>query len=68
MVTWQPIKTAPKDQMFIWAKPRGNGKWSLGLAYWTVSGYSRDAYGAPEQEEATHWMPLPPPPSTGEAG
>jgi hypothetical protein len=53
--------------MFIWAVPRGKGKWSLGLAYWTVSGNWRDAYATPGvPEQATHWMPLPEPPRTDE--
>lgn len=24
---WQPIETAPKGEMFIWALPKGDGKW-----------------------------------------
>ncbi len=62
---WQPIKTAPKNEMFIWAIPKGGGKWGLGLAYPNVSGRWSDAYGdrcAPR--EATLWAPLPPPPGS----
>lgn len=61
MSEWQLIKTAPKNEMFIWARPKGEGKWALGLAYWNVSGTWSDAYGAPPSE-ATHWYPLPSPP------
>jgi hypothetical protein len=59
---WQPIKTAPKNEMFIWAYRR-DGRWSIGLAYRNVSGGWSDAYGdlGPPQH-ATHWMPLPAPP------
>lgn len=60
---WRPIESAPKGEMFIWAAPRQGGKWGLGLAYWTVSGPWRDAYGAPSLD-ATHWMPLPEPPAS----
>lgn len=62
---WQPIETAPKAQMFIWAAPKDGGKWGLGLAYRNVSGGWSDAYGSDAPEHATHWMPLPSPP--GEA-
>lgn len=60
---WRHIKTDPpaKGEMFIWARPKGGGKWALGLAYWNVSGSWSDAYGA-SPKEATHWMPLPAPP------
>lgn len=60
---WEPIETAPKDEMFIWAAPKGDGKWSLGLAYRNVSGGWSDAYGSDAPVRATHWMLLPNPPS-----
>jgi hypothetical protein len=64
MSGWQPIETAPKDEMFVWAAPdwKRTGKWKLGLAYRNVSGGWSDAYGAPAPEYATHWWPLPAPP------
>jgi hypothetical protein len=62
---WQDISTAPKGEMFIWAKPFGPGKWSIGLAYRNVSGGWSDSYGA-STIGATHWLPLPPPPSIKE--
>ena len=60
---WQPIETAPKDKMFIWAAPNGPGKWSIGLAYQNVSGGWSDAYGSDASARATLWAPLPSPPS-----
>lgn len=59
---WQPIETAPRDQMFIWAMPKLDGQWGLGLAYRNVSGGWSDAYGA-ATKGATHWTPLPAPPA-----
>ena len=59
---WQPIETAPKNEMFIWATPKGEGKWSLGLAYRNVSGGWSDAYGGDAPRHATRWHRLPAPP------
>lgn len=64
---WRDIATAPKDRMFIWAVPRGNGYWGLGLAYPSKPGWS-DAYGSDAPKKATLWADLPPPPSQGEQG
>jgi hypothetical protein len=60
---WHPIKTAPKNEMFIWAYRHANKGWSIGLAYRNVmSGWS-DAYGDQEAPaKATHWASLPDPP------
>jgi hypothetical protein len=64
MSEWKPIKTAPKDEMFIWARPKGDGKWGIGLAYRNVSGGWSDAYGdGSVPSSATHWHRLPSPPS-----
>lgn len=52
----------PTDEMFIWARPKGEGKWGLGLAYRNVSGGWSDAYGAPTTD-ATHWKRIGDPPS-----
>lgn len=70
---WQPIETAPKDGSWIlvyepgadepcvyvvqWGVP----EWGGGPETWvTIAlGPNPDTYNA---EEATHWMPLPPPP------
>lgn len=58
---WRTIEREPppKDEMFIWAAPKGDGKYSLGLAYHNVSGGWSDAYGNDAPDRATHWMPLP---------
>lgn len=50
---------APKG-MFLWARQNDTG-WGLGLAYWTVSGVWRCAYGS-NTMGATHWHALPEPP------
>ncbi len=62
MTEWKPIETAPKDEMFIWTY-RLDGKWRTGLAYRNVSGGWSDAYGGDAPRHATHWAPMPPPPS-----
>jgi hypothetical protein len=63
MTEWQPIDTAPKDEMFIWAYRR-EGKWRVGLAYRNVSGGWSDAYGNLDPPKyATHWHPMPEPPT-----
>jgi hypothetical protein len=65
LLEWRPIETAPKDMMFIWACPKGDGKFGIGLAYQNVSGGWSDAYGdrvAPC--EATLWATLPPAPES----
>ena len=50
----------PPKGMFLWARQTATG-WSLGLAYWTVSGNWRCAYGT-DTRDATHWHELPEPP------
>lgn len=49
----------PTNGMFIWARPNKHGSWGVGLAYWTVSGKWRDAYGDPHAAHATHWHRMP---------
>jgi hypothetical protein len=64
---WQPIETAPRDRMFIWAYQR-EGKWSVGVAYRNVSGGWSDAYGnLGPPKYATHWAPMPTPPALSRA-
>lgn len=60
---WQPIETAPKDEMFIYYEPC-DGKRCIGLAYRTVSGEWRDTMPGEWHRplSPTHWMPLPEPP------
>jgi hypothetical protein len=75
---WQPIETAPTDGTWVllYAPPE---KWErrtgqMYVATWEATGYNSEpqwAYGANGYEHsfrhgvygATHWMPLPAPPS-----
>lgn len=63
---WQPIETAPRDQVLLLAAEYyGAGDWrikcgcSLPGGGWLVWGASW---------EPTHWMPLPPPPTDSDSG
>lgn len=67
MSEWRDIKKDPPPRgtgMIIWARPKGNGEWSLGLAYMTVSGYYSDAYESTGPLRATHWKEIGEPPSS----
>ena len=56
---WQPIETAPMDEMFLWGYWK-NGRFSIGLSYRTVSKTNVDAYGGGDVSRfATHWLALP---------
>jgi hypothetical protein len=56
---WQPIETAPKNQSIL-------VHWQLASPYdqglITVSLFTDDNH-SPGEDKATHWMPLPEPPS-----
>lgn len=79
MSEWQPIETAPKDRTHILLFV-GNDKPQIVVAYYesfvtedgTVEWWAyadwllQDAAG--EIFGPTHWMPLPPPPQTGDEG
>jgi hypothetical protein len=70
-MNWQPIETLQAQtlkEMFIWAQPKDDGKWSLGLGYRTVSGTWADIYGGDAPKYATHWMSLPEPPNAPHDG
>lgn len=59
MSQWQPIETAPKDgQHILIAMPSG----TIVSAVWYAGGWEVDHTGSDEQH-ATHWMPLPEPPT-----
>lgn len=52
----------PTTEPVVYARPKSDGRWYVGIAYWTVS-----AKWNPEAESQyapgfTHWMPLPDPP------
>lgn len=56
---WRPIDMVKDHKgMFIWARPKSNGEWGVGLGYKTVSGGWADAYGA-STEGVTIWHPMP---------
>ena len=69
---WQPIDTAPKDGTWIWAfYPRKFRHWDqYAVARWldTPGNNSMwwDAAEHRDDEQPTHWRPLPPPPTSGE--
>ena len=59
----EPVRTEP----IVYARRRGQ-RWSVGIAYWTVSGKWNPEMGARlDPDGFTHWTPLFPPPE-GEAG
>lgn len=63
---WQSIKDKKPDgkEPIVYARPRGNGKWGVGIAYWTVSDkWNPEAESQHAPEGFTHWMPLPHPPT-----
>jgi hypothetical protein len=60
---WRPIDTAPKDGTeIILGSPNfvTCGKWdNSGFFELNVEFWESEAFGPPEQLNATHWMPLP---------
>lgn len=69
MADWQPIETAPKEPRapgwaagpLIYLKPTWGG-WDVG--YWSISENCFRFCGddGPDDEQPTHWQPLPEPP------
>ena len=63
---WQPIKTAPKGIDVLVSCPHGMyvaNYYDLDIEWWHVDDNKHGPFplrGAPP----THWMPLPPPPTT----
>lgn len=56
---WHPIETAPRDEVVLMAwLYRGEWQYEAGLAGSTRGGWLHG--------QATHWMPLPAPPSEGD--
>jgi hypothetical protein len=63
MSEWKTIDSAPKDGTYILLVDQGNyllARWRRN-AWWSQLTNSGRAI---VWHEATHWMPLPPPPST----
>ena len=61
---WTDIKDeAPsKDEPIVYRKPKGDGRWSVGIAYWTVSEkWNPEMESQQTPHGFTHWMPLPDP-------
>lgn len=73
MSIWQPIETAPTDgtPIDIWVEGFPdrrvvNMKWDV--HEWGFRNYADPEQGWMEDELATHWMPLPEPPTAAEQG
>jgi hypothetical protein len=63
MSEWQPIETAPGDEetaVLLWI----GGQYAVGLTWRRRDGTVMGKASMFGNEKATHWMPLPPPPST----
>lgn len=65
---WISVKdsTPETKEPIVFARPKSNGKWGVGIAYWSVS-----KTWVPEMESVkfptgfNYWMPLPEPPVEG---
>jgi hypothetical protein len=77
MTDWQPIDTAPKDgTRVLICTARGfvtDARWSESACFggqerdrpgWQMHYCDDDPWYSEATENATHWMPLPEPPST----
>jgi hypothetical protein len=62
---WQPIETAPKDGCEFVACNMNQGG-VMQLVSWNGLHRFWQSKGEPVFMQATHWMPLPPPPQLGE--
>lgn len=62
---WISVKELPPDhaEPVVYARPKGNGKWSVGIAYWTVSQkWFPEPYGVLAPRGFTYYKPLGTPP------
>ena len=58
---WQPIETAPKDEMLLLAGEFDcQGDWRIKVGYWDEDTKKWKVFGA--SWTPSHWMPLPDPP------
>ena len=54
----------PATEPVVYCMKKGDGKWSVGIAYYSVSEkWIPDLFSEKHRYGFTHWMPLPPPPS-----
>jgi len=56
---WQPIETAPRDELTVVLVPGGIAHWSVSDQAW-MSLTAQTWPGLPIQWEVRHWMPMPP--------
>lgn len=69
-MTWQPIETAPKDKIFLgaihWDAGTEFEQWEIAIMEWERDYKLFIKEGHPpfsdDQEQPSHWMPLPDPP------
>ena len=65
---WQPISSAPHNAavLLCWADWR-DGKWCMQVGAASTGGTYENGYSNRSYHgSATHWMPLPNPPHTGD--
>jgi hypothetical protein len=58
---WQPIETAPKDGTLVLLGNANNPEWPLRCRRWDDETWGH--WRGQDGDEATHWMPLPAPPT-----
>jgi hypothetical protein len=73
---WQPIETAPKDQSqkerllgycpFHGVEIMRYGVWGEGTGGFEIPGSETDGFAIWIEFPATHWQPLPEPPTNGQ--
>lgn len=55
----------PNNEPVVYAGLKSDGRWAVGIAYWTISQKWKPEFESIEAPEGfTHWMPLPAPPIT----
>jgi hypothetical protein len=62
---WQPIETAPKDERILLGGFYASGNFDVEVGAWVFT-HRRWPYIG--DKFATHWMPLPAPPSPAKTG
>jgi hypothetical protein len=61
---WQPIKTAPDGVMLLFADMKSREARHWAFCGWRHNGLHGNSVQLPDRiaSNATHWMPIPPPP------